>query len=232
MISLGNLPRSGVSVSKALVALLANCPPHPFTWNVIPICIPINQCSFHCPLANTVNYYILSSGRSSFQSHAPLTDELQTWQLTPLCLLAELSKFTCGESQETWEGKNIWSTGSVRCWGGKEGTRVWGGAWFLPFPKTQSLLNCYTKPLLPGNAPGLIRKWENKASWDKGRLSGLEVQRPAKPLTLSRNENINGETPKENVFHMHRPLAAKEYKCTWTLAREAGAEADNFGLAF
>lgn len=67
---------------------------------------------------------------------------------------------------------------------------------------------------------------------DKGRLSGLEGQRRAKPLMLSRNENVNGETPKENVFHMHKPLAAKEYKCTWTSARGAGAAAGNFGLAF
>lgn len=31
----------------------------------------------------------------------------------------------------------------------------------------------------------------------------MEGQPCAKSLTLSRNENLNGETPKENVFHMH-----------------------------
>ena len=55
-----------------------------------------------------------------------------------------------------------------------------------------------------------MRKGENKASLHKGGLSALEGQRCAKPLTLSRDENINGETSKENVFHMYWPAGSRE----------------------
>lgn len=100
------------------------------------------------------------------------------------------------------------------------------------FSKTQSIELPYIAP--PPRAPARERsltdqEMREQSKPDKGRLSGLEGQRRAKPLMLSRNENVNGETPKENVFHMHRPLAAKEYKCTRTSARGAGAAAGNFG---
>lgn len=174
---LGYLPRSGVNVSKTLVRrwLIASLTPSGVHRNVIPICTSINQwlwqcCRFtaHLPQVWVIIFFQVEGHLS--RATLSLLMSFKTWQLAPLCLLTEFSPCTCEGSQKTWEEKNIWSTSSIKCWGGKEGPPVWGAAWFLLFRNSESV----ELPLLPepppGNAPWLIRKWENKASQTKAGL--------------------------------------------------------------
>lgn len=70
---------------------------------------------------------------------------------------------------------------------------VWGSAMRMPPPRAPAQ-ECF----LDDQETGELSKPALK------QASVLEGQGCAKPLMLSRNENANNETPKGNVFHMHR----------------------------
>lgn len=165
MISSGCFPGSGVRVSRALVAC-RQTPPPPAPGTRYRLTLPFISAYDSAPLAAhlpiTASFYILWGRRSSSPSHARLTDSIsfERGSSLPLCVLAALCQPTRGFGPTKTEA-GADPRGATGAREGGRGPRDQVGL-DSSSSKTQSVLNCPAKPLLPEplarNAPRLMRK--------------------------------------------------------------------------